>query len=166
MSTTLAPPPLRTTLADVDEYPQRTYFLSRPWVEWLNALVNFIKASAIVGSVTGSTPMAGALPLTTIPLQTDFSGLARVTWYLRITQAASANSSVSVTIQYTDGGVVRTLTGAALTTNVVTAFQSITTFVRCDPGTPVQYATSYSSQGSRPMLYTLDLIVEAMEAVS
>lgn len=88
--------------------------------------------------------------------------LYRVTWYARITRAADVSSSLQVSIVTTEGGVVVTQSGTAITGNTTATVQSGSVLVRCDPGVPLQYATTYATAGATPMLYSLDLFCEAL----
>ncbi len=101
---------------------------------------------------------------------TDLSGASvtagdyRVTWYARITQAATTSSSLIVTLSWTDGGVTPSYAGSAITGNTVTTVQSDTFLMRSDAVAPIRYATTYVSVGGTPMKYALSLIIERVRA--
>jgi hypothetical protein len=91
---------------------------------------------------------------------TGSAGLFRVSWFLRVTQAATTSSSVAVTIGFTEGSVALTTSGAALTGNTTTTFQQGTLMLACDANSSITYAASYSSVGATSMQYGLAVIVE------
>ena len=87
--------------------------------------------------------------------------LYRVAWYVRVTTAASVSSSVQVTVGWTDGGVVQSTSGAALTGNTTTTQESGSVLVSADAETDVTYAVAYTSVGT-DMAYALSVVVEAI----
>jgi hypothetical protein len=101
---------------------------------------------------------------------TDFSGgglsagLYRLTYYTRITQAATTSSSLTVTLDWQDGGVAPSISGAAITGNTTTTIQSNTVLVRIDGSSPVRYSTTYSSVGATPMKHSLYITLEEVLA--
>lgn len=102
----------------------------------------------------GATPLAqAALP----------AGLYRVSWYARVTTAAGVSSSLTVTIGWTEGSVALSLSGAALTGNLVTSVQSGMVFLLIDDGSPITYATTYASNAAGAMKYTLVLNLERVQ---
>ena len=84
-----------------------------------------------------------------------------MTWYLRITTAATTSSSVAVSFGWTDT-VSATLSGAAVTGNTVTTIQTGTGMFVVDAASPVTYTTSYSSVGATAMQYALSVTLEAV----
>ena len=90
---------------------------------------------------------------------TGSAGVFRVSWFLRITQAATTSSSVAVTVAFTDG-VSLTVSGAAVTGNTTSTFQQQSVVVRCDANSSLSYSTTYSSVGATPMQYALSVVVE------
>ena len=54
------------------------------------------------------------MPTTNIPLPTLTTGRYRISYFVRITQAATTSSSLTVTIGFTHGAVAATFVGAAM----------------------------------------------------
>jgi hypothetical protein len=108
--------------------------------------------------VTG-TPTGGSISSTTLLADTGSAGVFRVSWFLRITQAATTSSSVAVTVGFTDG-VALTISGTAVTGNTTTTIQQQSVIVRCDAASAITYSATYSSVGATPMQYALSVAVE------
>lgn len=134
------------------------------WAEYMTRLVGSVNQSpGRINSVEKTTQSAsiGA---------TDFSGgaikagLYRLSWYARITQAAGTSSSLTVAVTWTDGGVVQTFTGAAITGNTTATNQSNSILIRSDASSPVRYSATYVSVGSPVMTYSLYLTIEEVKA--
>jgi hypothetical protein len=120
-------------------------------------------APARVASValTGQSASIGATDMSSGGLS---AGLYEFAWYARITQAATTSSSLTVTLDWTDGGVSPSFSGAAITGNTVTTFQSETKLIRIDSLSPVRYSTVYSSSGATPMQYALYVTLTEVQA--
>lgn len=132
--------------------------LSRDWYLWLFALVALVQASARVVVATSLTGLSALIPATA--LNVTVAGVYRVSWTLRVTQAATVSSSLTVTIGYTDAGVVLSVAGAAVTGNTVTTVQSGSVLLRSDAASPVTFAVAYGSVGATPLLYKIDVTCE------
>jgi hypothetical protein len=98
---------------------------------------------------------------TAFPLLTVVGGLYRVTYYTRVTRAATVSSSLTVTVNFTDA-LAQTWNGAAMTGNTLTTWQTGTIMVYTDQGSPFTYATTYASVGATSMLYSLRMTVEQL----
>ena len=134
--------------------------ISSVWFNYLDGQRRDLNASAqAVATVSTSTTQNAAIGTTAL-LTTTAAGLYRVTWYLRITQAAGVSSSVTVTIAWTESAVALAYSGTAVTGNTTTTTQSDTKLVRADGATPITYSTAYASNPVGVMNYRLDLVVE------
>lgn len=111
-------------------------------------------------TLTGQNASIGATPLAQAALP---AGLYRVSWYVRVTKVAVTSSSVTVTIRWTEGSQSLSLSGAALTGNLVTSVQSGMVFLLIDDGSPITYATTYASNGAGEMEYELVLNLERVQ---
>ena len=132
------------------------------WLTWFRALVLAVDATAqALGSVS-TTAGSAAVPTTAINLPNLNTGLYRVTWYLRIAQAAGTSSSAQLTLSWTDGGVAQSQTEPAVTGNTTATFQTGTTTIHLDTGTTLKYAVAYASVGVPAMQYNLSIVVEAL----
>lgn len=138
-----------------------TGYMSVPWSDWAESIDVALNASAAVfgqTALTGSSVSIGTTPITTKPLT---SGLYRVSYYLIETQADNVGSKVTVNISWTDGGVTRTLSGADLTANNISAAQTGTLLVQSDASAPITYSTTYATTGGAPpMKYSLKVVLE------
>ncbi len=166
----IPPPPSRTPLLAPE--PSSDSLVSRivstvarlvirqEWLQWLRTLVDGLNdTSALIGSVA-LTAQGAAITTTNVPANLTETGLYKVSWYARITRAATSSSSLTVTIGWTDGAVAVTSAGAAITGNTTATVQSGSLLVRADVDTNITYATAYASAGATSMQYQLDVIVE------
>ena len=133
--------------------------LTSPWQIWLRGLTAAVNAAPEMQSSVTGTPVGASISTTPLLADTGSAGLFRVSWFLRVTQAATTSSSVAVSLTFTDGVAV-TITGAAVTGNTTTTIQQQTVLVRCDAGTALSYSTTYSSVGATAMQYALSVTVE------
>jgi hypothetical protein len=141
--------------------PLPGFGMSREFGIWLNDAL--IQPTAVAPKVSTSIPLASqsaSVPTTPFPLGSVSSGTYRLTYYARITQAATVSSSLAVTIGWTDGGA-QSHTFPAITGNTTTTTDSQTWMVVVS-GAPLTYATTYSSSGATPMQYALTVTVEAI----
>lgn len=132
------------------------FLVTSTWVAWLSALWRRVS----VGHVH-RTDAAAAITAEAIPLLDGNEPLVRISWVLRLTQAATVSSSAQLTFAWTDGGQAMSAVQSAVTGNTVTSGQTGTLLVRHDPMTDVTVAMTYASSGATPMTYDLDVISEA-----
>jgi hypothetical protein len=152
----LAPPPLRSQLVD------KAGLMTREFNNWLRGLVVALNNTATL-SVAPKTFTAVATPLATVALVASApAGVYRLSYAVRIRQAATVSSSVSVTLQWTSGGVGQTFNSPPLTTNTPTSSQSGAILTQVDGGSLISYATTYVSVGGTPMTYDLTVVAEAL----
>lgn len=132
------------------------------WPQWLNALVRWVNRAAVtVGVGVTASAQSASIGATAVPTGTLEAGIYRVTYYARITRAATTSSSLTVTIGWTDG-VAQTETGAAMTGNLTTTWQRGGGLIALDAGTSVTYAAAYSSVGATAMQYALAVRLEKL----
>lgn len=149
--------PFRERLIGLDAFAQG--IVTQPWQIWLRSVTDGLNAAPQVqSSVTGS-PQSASISPTPLLTDTGSAGVFRVSWFLRITQAATTSSSVAVSVGFTDG-VALTISGSAVTGNTTTTIQQQSVLVRCDANTALTYSTTYSSVGATAMAYALSLTVE------
>jgi hypothetical protein len=135
------------------------HLASRPWIQFFLALRDAIEPEETV-ALAGQAADVAATTLVVAPPSPPQT-LYRVAWYVRVTTAASVSSSVQVTVGWTDGGVVQSTSGAALTGNTTTTQESGSVLVSADAETDVTYAVAYTSVGT-DMAYALSVVVEAI----
>jgi hypothetical protein len=135
--------------------------VSEPWQNYLTKVGDTVNAASVrIADPVQLTAQGASVSAT------DFSGgglsqgVYRVSYYARITQAATTSSSLTVTFDWTDGGVVPTQSGAAITGNTTTTQQNGTLFIHIDAASPVRYSTTYASVGATSMTYRLDIAIE------
>lgn len=172
MPSTLADPPLTTDLIElpVMRSPQDPLArlvgavkMQRAWYEYFLGVMTRTEQSAPVLVTNTVTAQSAAIAPTDLPLGTTAGGLYRVSTYARITVPASVNSSLTVTIGFTDGAVACTFSGAALITNTTASVQSNTFNLRADPASPITFSVAYVSVGTA-MQYALSITVELIGA--
>lgn len=149
----LPPFPIRNTLTGVGGY------VSSLWSNWFTALRDAINlVPARVFSVRREAQ--GAAISSTTALTVPETGVYRMTYQARITQAATVSSSLTVTLEWVDGGVTCSQSGAAITGNLVTTVQSGSIVVYADSASAITYSTAYASVGATSMTYALSVFVE------
>ena len=167
-----APPPVGEPIAQ----PKRKEFgpnqrdpkeglLTDTWNDWFTdnqALLE--KFPGRVGIPVSLTAQAASIAATDMSGGALSGGLYRVTYYARVTQAASVSSSLEVTLDWQDGGVAITFTGAAITGNTTASYGTYTLMIHIDSASPVRYSTTYASVGLGAMNYALYVVLEEMLA--
>ena len=146
--------PLRTTVFGADRN------ISQYWAFWLTQLrarLNLCPERIGLTSLTGQTAALSATAVSTAVLHT---GLYRISYYVRVTTAATTSSSVTLTLGWTDRTVACSQAGAALTGNTTGSVQSGILLVQVDTNTTVTYTAAYASVGATAMQYALDVAVE------
>lgn len=128
------------------------------WNRWLNSLVQRAESTLwVAGSslLSGQGASIGATALvTSVP-----PGLYRLEYYMRVTQAATVSSSLTYTVNWTDGAVAQTYSWSALTGNTTTTVQSAATMLRADAGSAISYEIAYASVGATPMVFRSDTVL-------
>lgn len=151
--------PFRERLIGLDAFAQG--ILTQPWQVWLRGVTDALNTTPQVQTSVTGTPTGASISSTALLADTGSAGLFRVSWFLRVTQAATTSSSVAVTVAFTDG-VALTVSGAAVTGNTTSTFQQQSVVVRCDASSAISYSTTYSSVGATAMQYALSVCVERL----
>jgi hypothetical protein len=139
-------------------------FLTEAWERWFDQLQIIIAASAVHVASVGLTARTGIIPPTDLSDGGLDSGLYRVSYYARITQPATVNSSLTISFFWTDGGLTQTFAGAAIVGNTTTSFKSETQLIHVDALSPVQYEAAYASVGVQSMEFALYITLEEVQA--
>jgi hypothetical protein len=162
-----APIPLQDPIArqarEGQENDKLAGYLTDPWVEWLNLLSSQVGASAFISNTVSLTAQGASIAPTDYSGGGLSAGLYRLTYYTRITRAATTSSSLTVTLGWTESTVSLTISGSAITGNTVTTGQSGTIMVRIDAASPVTYSTTYASVGGVSMQYRTDFVLEQLK---
>ncbi len=158
----IAPLPTEAPLTQTGPDGKDTGYLGSDWYQSLFAMQQRVSLSAqvITNPIISLSAQSGSISPTALPVGALSSGVYRIGWYARITQAATTSSSLTVGFAWTEGGLGLTGNGAALVSNLITATQSGSAIVRADPSSPLSYFTTYASVGGVPMLYSLTIMAE------
>lgn len=140
----------------VDKSGAITTFFRLRW----EALIQGFLFTPTVAAVENDTPTVAASVPTTIAYTTLSAGRYRVSYYMRKTVPDGVNSSLTMTIGWTEGGQAQTKSAAALTTDTVLAEQDNTAFLRVDGNTDITFAIAYASNTPGLMKYVYDVSVE------
>lgn len=137
--------------------------MAEVWIPYMQSQ-NTITATAIRQSTdpVSLTAQTASIGVTSIPTSSLASGLYRATYYVRVTTASGATSSIAVSFHWTDGGVSCSLTSTALTGNTTSTVGSGSALVNIDASTPISYSTTYASTGAPVMAYAVYLTLEEM----
>ena len=138
--------------------------LTAPWLDYFTAQSNLISqmpARIQTVSVAQQSASIGATDMSNGSLS---AGLYLIQYYARITQAATTSSSLEVVFDWTDGGVTPVYTGAAMTGNTTSTFQSGSLMVEVDALSPIRYSTIYASVGGTVMEYKLVVVLSEVSA--
>jgi len=160
----IASPPSQDSVIELDDSPSRRtpFYMAKSWIIWLQQSV-LLRLSAAIAITKTVVLAAQAATIATTSLQTLTSGgLYRISYVIRVTQAATTSSSLTVTIGWVDAGVALTLVGSALTGNLTTSLQSASVVVRAAALSDLTYAVLYASVGATVMQYRIDCVVEQL----
>lgn len=161
MAFNLAPPPQYWNARDVITNAV-TDSITDTVRQWLLSVTGRVQQSPQVLKTVALTGQGAAIGATVIPLGALAPGTYRITYYARITQAATVSSSLTVTLQWTDGGVGQTATFAAITGNTTATSQTGSIVVDIDQSTNLTYSTAYASVGGTSMQYKLTILPELL----
>jgi hypothetical protein len=137
-------------------------FVDLPWILWFQEWQSRLLASPerlASMTLTGQAASIASSPISTGILA---AGLYRLSYYARVTQAATVSSSLTVTFGWTDGGVTCTASGAAMVGNTTATAQSGAFVVHADQAAALTYSTTYASVGGVSMEYQLTVLVEGI----
>lgn len=128
------------------------------WADWFVRAPSTFHAIPSILSVTSLEEQNAAISATDFADTKDLAaGLYLVMYTARITTAAGVSSSLTVTVKWTEGAVVQTQAGAAITGNTTTSRQGGVFLIRSDAGEDVTYETAYASNAAGAMKYSLDI---------
>lgn len=115
--------------------------------------------------VDALTQAASIATATLYAVPASGAGMYRISYYLKVTQAATTSSSVTLALTYTDrddSTVLTFVTASPLNATDETGVISGQMIVDAKLSTNLQYATTYASVGGTPMQYKLRIKVEAL----
>lgn len=141
----------------------KTGLITRTWQVYFRNLRTDIDSAPASLHQVALTAQTASIAATAVPSDVLTAGLYRVSWYARITRAATTSSSLTVTIGWTEQGTPLTVSGAAVTGNTTTTVQNATQVLQIDGSTPITYATTYASTGATTMAYELTVLLEQLQ---
>ena len=153
-----APLPLRDPVVE----PNR--MLSQPWLMYLSRLPATLYSIPSRLNAESVAAQGASIAATDISGTGLSAGLYRVSYYARITRAATTSSSLVVALGWTDGGVAQSYAGADMTGNTTATTQTGSVLIHVDAGQPVTYAATYGSVGATAMQYGLSVTLEKVLA--
>jgi hypothetical protein len=157
----LAPIPTDAPLLQLDLDGKPTPYLSADWYLWFFAQANRVQqAPPVLGTPTSLTSQSASIGTTALTLPALSGGVYRVSWYARITTAATVSSSLTVTIGFTETAITLSTSGSAITGNTTTTTQSGSVLLQIDAASSLTYSTTYASVGATSMVYRLSLTCE------
>lgn len=152
----LDPIPQSDPLIDASDH------MNERWYRWLSLFVaRTLSGVLLVAKTIHRTGLASSLGATTVYTPTMAGVLVRMSFRARITTAAAVSSSLTVTINWTEGGVAQSHAFAAMTGNTTATTGGDSWTIRPDP-VPVTYTTIYASNPGGTMVYDLDVAAEAL----
>ena len=134
-----------------------------PWEKWFSDIGVQVAARPERVAVVDLSAQSASIAGTAIPIGSITHGVYRVGYYARITTPGSTSSSLTVVLDWPDGGVTITHTGAAMTGNLVTTFQEDIVTMDVDSSGPIRYSTTYASVGGTSMQYKLVITCEKVD---
>ncbi len=154
-------------IRDWTKYPKPTQsdpnegLMSDPWIKWNQFNTDTVQSSPKIGIIAAAATQSASVGTTPFQPGSFSSGLYRLTYYFRVTTAASVSSSLQVSFLWTDGAVSCSRTSVAVTGNTTTTTDSNTYMVNVDANTPISWSTTYASVGTA-MKYSISLTLENM----
>lgn len=136
--------------------------VTQSWIEALTNLSANVDDAPVRQSSVTLTTQGGSIGATDLTAGGLAGGLFRITYYARITRAATTSSSLTITFSWTETSVSPSYSGAAITGNTTTTIQSGSIMIRSDANSPITYATTYASVGATTMQYRLDIVLESV----
>jgi hypothetical protein len=130
---------------------------TQPLVDWLLRLVRHLPATQ---RFVGTSPYTAAIPATSlVPQQRGVVAFLRVNYLLTVTRPASGSGQVVLTLRWTDT-TAQLAQSTVLHGTVGNVFDLRSVLIHADCNQPIMYDVAYTSSGTTPLQYTLDLVVE------
>ena len=142
----------------------RTGLITEIWLRDLTAERESATLAAKVIAVASKTAQAASIGATTFDVQSLAAGVYRFTYYAAITRAATTSSSLEITISFTELGLTKSKTFAAITGNTTTTWQDGQATIHIADDTPVSWSTTYASVGATTMQYAIYVQLERVSA--
>lgn len=150
-------------LTQVGPDGRETGYCSSDWYFSLFAMQQRLGFSpqVITQPLTSLTGQSASIAPTSLTVGAVPAGAYRISWYARVTTAATTSSSLTVSFAWTDpDGTVLSGSGAAMTGNTTSTTQSGSVVIKVKGDTPISYSTTYASVGGTAMVFALSLMAE------
>lgn len=132
------------------------------WQKWVGLIAEKLSRTPERKARVGLTSQQATINTTPIPLSVVRPGVYRVSYWIKITQAATVSSSFQFGLAWTRHGLTLTAQAAAVATNTTSTYQFGTLVIHVDATTPISYDLTYASSGATPMRYELDVVLEEL----
>lgn len=162
MSLVLVPPlPTIAPLLQIGPDGKSDDYMSTDWLQLFFSVVQRINLSSqvVTNPIPSLTSQGASIAPTQFPIGGTLAGVYRLSWYARITRAASSSSSLTINFAWNDGAA-QSGGGAAITGNTTTTLQAESVIVRTTASSALTYGTTYASVGGTSMLYALTVSAE------
>lgn len=160
LTTPIARPRNKQLYPDERQKDPNEGLLSEPWVNYLGHQSETIETAVRRLFAESLTEQGASISPTDISGGGVTGGLYSFRYYARITREGTISSSLTVTLDWRDGGVTVDIAGAAITGNTTDSFQDATHLIHVDGAAPIRYATTYASAGATSMQYSLYVVLE------
>ena len=137
------------------------YFAQEHVDWWLEQQTRAEDSPEQLGSVS-LTAQSADIAATPVPMPDLTTGRYRVSYYTRVTRAATTSSELIITIAWTDVAQAMTSAGATLTGNLVTTFEQRTLFLAVAANASITYQADYTSVGGTTMQFKLEIVIEKL----
>ncbi len=154
MSVGLQPIPAGVAITERDGTV--TTFFRLAW----QSLINSFQFAPTVANVAKSLQTAAILSVAAFT--TLDTGIYRISYYMEKTVADGVNSSLTLTLGWTDNNKAFTQAFAALVLDTTLAFQQDSIVVRAQGNSDLTFAIQYSSNTPGRMTYSADIAVERL----
>lgn len=153
----------RTQLERVEDL-LRNLFLTDSWNQYFTQQGTDIEQAASRVALKSLADQSASIGATDVTDGTLPAGWYRLSYYERVTQAATTSSSLTFTAGWTDKGQAMSQAFAAITGNILTTYQEGSLFIYSDGASPITYTITYASVGATPMKYKLGVVLERISA--
>lgn len=134
--------------------------ITDPWVKWFQTQTQTIQSTPQSAGSVSLTNQSASIAATAIPSGSLSSGVFRVSYYNRVTQAATTSSGLQMIFGWTDSGIACSKTFTNVTGNTTATTDTGTLLIYADSASPITYSTVYASVGGTVMKYKLIVVLE------
>lgn len=136
--------------------------MSQDYQNWFLTLLSKTQAGNTVVGTVNLTGQSASIATTTVPGAAGLSaGQFQVSYYLRVTTVAGVSSSAVLTLTYTNGAVLQTITSATVNGNTTTSTANDVLLVKSDAAAGFSYAVTYASNPATVMKF--ELLIKVMQ---